>query len=823
MRSEQSSTGGRDEATAAGGAMLLRESVVELEPGSVLAARFQIRRVLGKGATGVVLEADDRVSRSLVALKVFKPEIASDDRWQEIVGSELRHARQIIHPNVCRVFDAGEAGGYRFLSMEYASGGSLRQRLKEAPPDRPFEDKIADARAVVQGLAAIHAAGLIHRDVKPDNVLIMEDGRLVLTDFGLAVAPGQATFVTGYSGAVGTPSYMAPEVALGGDASAASDVFSLGVILHEIFFARRPEWETTKRGRFLRAPVDRSSPRRLRHMARLCAACLDDLAPRRPQSAVEVSRQFERAVTGRSGTILGALRAGKWGLAAGLAFAVLATSTVLLTSRRRDDVRRPRIAGSPLDWSSRARVIGKHSGGLRCMAASSDGRTVRLVWDTPPEPVEIDASTGKMRPWKLQPETFAAGRCPALSPDGRKLAFTIGGEQTGQVMLSPNPDGSQARPLTPGYRPQWHPRGQELIYRFDGRRVGVVGVHGFAALLPEVGELDELLASVAVNPAGDRIATVHRNPQGSLIVTYDFPSLKPAKKYRLSTGVAGVQFNRDGDLFLISAADEGPAQVLKVQSDDIVARHAHMGAFDISHLAESSGGVWFATHRRWGSLFVATPDGGRRELARSRGFRRISVAANGDAAIEENLPGRTSIIGLYSAAEGHYRRVTSGPRDHEPVFRADGKAFAFVDTARDRVRLCELHPTVRCRSVAEGQKTTWVAGFSPSAQRLAFFSLVGSRARLLVMSIPEDVVVDLGVGTPRRCKLRWTDENRLWIFRPEERRWAELDVLLRAPTGRTLEAGRLGEDGCPTDEALVPPSPVTAVSDRESVLWFRGE
>src|SRR5687767_182837 len=154
--------------------MLLRESVVELEPGSVLAGRYQIRRVLGKGATGVVLEADDRVSRSLVALKVFKPEIATDDRWQEIVGSELRHARQIMHPNVCRVYDAGEADGYRFLSMEFASGGSLRQRLKEAAADRPFEERVADARAVVDGLAAIHAAGLIHRDVKPDNVLRME-------------------------------------------------------------------------------------------------------------------------------------------------------------------------------------------------------------------------------------------------------------------------------------------------------------------------------------------------------------------------------------------------------------------------------------------------------------------------------------------------------------------------------------------------------------------------------------------------------------------------------------------------------------------------
>ena len=801
--------------------MLLRESVVELQAGSVLAGRFQIRRVLGKGATGVVLEADDRVSRSLVALKVFKPEIASDDRWQEIVGSELRHARQIMHPNVCRVFDAGEADGYRFLSMEYASGGSLRQRLKSAPADRPFEEKIADARAVVQGLAAIHAAGLIHRDVKPDNVLIMEDGRPVLTDFGLAVAPGQATFVSGYSGAVGTPSYMAPEVAMGGDASPASDVFSLGVILHEIFFGRRPEWQTTKRGRFLRTPVNRSSPRRLRYMAQLCNECLDDLAPRRPQSAVDVSRKFERAAVGRYDSILGALRAGKWGLAAGLVLAGLATSTVLLLSRPTDGVHRPRVTGSPVDWSSRARLISKHSGALRCLSASPDGTVVRLIWDATPEPVEIEASTGKTRPWKLLPETYAEGRCPAVSPDGRRLAFTAGGGSTGQVMLSPNPDGSEARPLTAGYRPQWHPRGQELIYIYDGRRVGVVGIEGFVALLPEVAELDELLVSIAVDKAGDRLVTVHRNLRGSLIAIHQFPSLKLIEKYRLAAGVAGGQFAQDGKLLLITAADEGAAQVLELESAEVIKRHARMGAFDISHLAESRGGLWLATHRRWGSLSIGLPDGSRRELARSRNFRRISAATNGDAVIEENLPGGGSVIGHYSAAREHYRRLTTGPRDFEPVFRLDGRVFAFVDKALDRVRLCELGSALTCRSFAEGEKTTWVAGFSPSGQRMALFSLSGSRARLRVMSLRDGGAADLGVVSPQRCQPRWPEEDRLWIFRPEESRWAELDVGLRAPTGRTKAASRLGEDGCPDEEDLAPASPVRAVSERESVLWLR--
>jgi WD40 repeat protein len=817
-RSEWSSTGGKDEATAAGGAMLLRESVVELQAGSVLAGRFQIRRVLGKGATGVVLEADDRVSRSLVALKVFKPEIASDDRWQEIVGSELRHARQIMHPNVCRVFDAGEADGYRFLSMEYASGGSLRQRLKSAPADRPFEEKIADARAVVQGLAAIHAAGLIHRDVKPDNVLIMEDGRPVLTDFGLAIAPGQATFVSGYSGAVGTPSYMAPEVALGGDASMASDVFSLGVILHEIFFARRPEWETTKRGRFLRAPVEGRSARRLRYMARLCAECLDDLAPRRPQSAVEVSRSFERAAVGRSGTILGALRAGKWGLATGLVLAGVATSTVLLLSRPKDGVFHPRLVGTPKDWSGRAALVGKRSGRVRCLSVSGDGKTVRLIWDLPTDPVEVDAESGQSRPWNILPETYASARCPAVSPDGRRLAFTSVGA-TSQIMLSPNPDGSGARSLTNGDSPQWHPNGQELIYFFDSRRVGVVGDHGVVALLPETAELDQLLMSVAISPAGDRLATVHVRQKDSLVVLHDFPSLKPSAKFRLEIPTGRASFSPEGKL-LIVGSDGGILQLLEVESDERISRHARMGSFDINRFAGSADGVWFATDRRSATLFEIMANGRRRELARSQQFRPTSTSSTGDVVLEEILPGGQRVIGLYSSRGGPYQRITKGPVDSDPLFRPGEEAVVFVDRALSRIRLCSLAPVLTCRTLVEGEEVSRLAGFSPTGDRLAFFSLSGSRSRLRVISLRDEALADLALGSPRSCKVRWPEENRLWIFRSEQSEWTEMDVASRAPTGRTEKAGALDAYGCPVMETAAP-TRVVSVSEGESALWFK--
>jgi hypothetical protein len=813
--SEWSSNPGRDEATAAGGAMLLRESAVELAPGSVLDRRFQIRRVLGKGATGVVLEADDRVSRSLVALKVFKPEIASDDRWQEILGSELRHARQIMHPNVCRVFDAGEAEGYRFLSMEYASGGSLRQRLKEAAPDRPFEERVADARAVVDGLAAIHIAGLIHRDVKPDNVLRMEDGRLVLTDFGLAVAPGQATFVSGYSGAVGTPSYMAPEVAMGGDASMASDVFSLGVILHEIFFGRRPEWDTTKRGRFLRSPVDRHTPRRLRQMGRLCAECLEQFAPRRPQTALEVKRQFERAVLGRYGSVLGALRTGKWGIVAGLLLAVAGTATAVLLNRQTDGAARSRLVGEMADWSVRARMIARRSGPLRCLWSSPDGQTARVIWGSPPEPVQVDAKTGEIRPWNILPETFADGRCPAPSPDGRRLAFVIG-RASPQLVLSPNSDGGGARPLTAGSHPLWHPGGQDLVYMFDTRRLGVVGDHGFSTLLPETTQAHDLLRDVAISADGQRLATLHESETGSLVVVHDFHSLEPVRRLRVPLNLAVLAFTAPDGKLIAAGREGGNWEVFDLQSDQQTVRSGAIASSDVTDLAPGGQGLWFGTQRRWATLF--TQDG-QRELARSRDFQESSTTASGDVLLGEVFPGRRAVIGHFRKKDAQYNRLTRGPNDYQPVFQPGGKAFAYVDDERRQIQLCRLEAPLTCRPLGADQKPFFVAGFSPSGRHLAFFSFSAARIRLQVVSTAGGVVITLGPGATNRCSVRWTDENRLWLFRSDESEWAEYDLSRAGPTGRTERVNDRGSDGCPT-KAVVRSS-LTVMREHESVLWLK--
>lgn len=256
-----------------------------LKAGAVLGSRFQIEAAIGQGGSGQVFRAWDRVLGEPVALKILRPDRAQEKGWIKRLAREVKVARAIRHPNVCRVFDLGNVDEHWFVSMELASGGTLRDTLR-SNQERPLSDRLADARAVCAGLAAIHTVGIIHRDVTPQNLLRMDDGRLVLSDFGLAVQGGVTT-VHG-----GTPSYMAPETAMGHGSNQRSDVWQLGTVLHEIVFGLRPIWDSGSRGLILRTPMLSAASSLYRELAKLCRACLATNPAGRPGSAIEVSARL---------------------------------------------------------------------------------------------------------------------------------------------------------------------------------------------------------------------------------------------------------------------------------------------------------------------------------------------------------------------------------------------------------------------------------------------------------------------------------------------------------------------------------------------------
>lgn len=204
-------------------------------PGSMLLGRYRILGLLGRGGMGEVYRADDLTLGQHVALKFLPPELAEDaDRLARFRG-EVRLARAVSHPSVCRVYDIGEADGQVFLSMEYIDGedlSTLLRRIGRLPRDKALEI----ARQLCAGLAAAHDRGVVHRDLKPANVMIDGQGRARITDFGLASIAGTGDV----SDRSGTPAYMAPEQLAGAEATVKSDIYALGLVLYELFTGKRP-------------------------------------------------------------------------------------------------------------------------------------------------------------------------------------------------------------------------------------------------------------------------------------------------------------------------------------------------------------------------------------------------------------------------------------------------------------------------------------------------------------------------------------------------------------------------------------------------------
>jgi serine/threonine-protein kinase len=204
-------------------------------PGTLVAGRYRIISLLGRGGMGEVYRATDLTLSQPVALK-FLPDSGPDHRHAlERFHSEVRIARQVSHPNVCRVYDVGEADGMPYISMEYVDGedlASLLQRIGRLPSDKALEM----ARKICAGVAAAHDKGVIHRDLKPANIMLDRRGNVVVMDFGLAAVADE---LRGAEARSGTPAYMAPEQLRGEQVTARSDIYALGMVLYEIFTGKR--------------------------------------------------------------------------------------------------------------------------------------------------------------------------------------------------------------------------------------------------------------------------------------------------------------------------------------------------------------------------------------------------------------------------------------------------------------------------------------------------------------------------------------------------------------------------------------------------------
>jgi HAMP domain-containing protein len=224
-------------ASAVGGSTASRNA--EPQIGTVFAARYEIQSVLGKGGMGIVYKALDRDLEDLVAIKTLRSEaLSADPSLLDRFKQEIRLARKITHPNILRTHDLGEAEGLRYLSMEFVKGITLKH-LVEQDQLLPTPVALRIAKQMCAGLAAAHEVGVIHRDIKPQNIIIEPTGGLKIMDFGIARLT-QDRGMTATGTVVGTPDYMSPEQARGLALDFRSDIYSMGVVLFEIFTGTLP-------------------------------------------------------------------------------------------------------------------------------------------------------------------------------------------------------------------------------------------------------------------------------------------------------------------------------------------------------------------------------------------------------------------------------------------------------------------------------------------------------------------------------------------------------------------------------------------------------
>jgi serine/threonine-protein kinase len=244
--------------------------------GIVLAGRYRVLGLLGKGGMGEVYKAFDLILNQTVALKFLAAGSVNEAALVRF-RNEVRVARQVSHPNVCRVYDLGMTEGLHFLSMEYIDGedlASLLRRIGRLPQDKAIEF----TRKICAGLGAAHERGVLHRDLKPSNIMIDGRGQVRITDFGLAALAAEIPLSDLRSG---TPAYMSPEQKAGKDVTTRSDIYSLGLVLHEMFTGKHRDDSQMTPSDIVK-DLDPT-------IERLILRCLEEEPKRRPQTALNVA------------------------------------------------------------------------------------------------------------------------------------------------------------------------------------------------------------------------------------------------------------------------------------------------------------------------------------------------------------------------------------------------------------------------------------------------------------------------------------------------------------------------------------------------------